>query len=185
MASLLVLTKLACTLVTLTIPRCIQENFECNLNDRTFQLCITELDDLHYLDFESIEYNMGFFRTLLFEDDDDDSQNSADSQGEVAGAVQNLCVERKEKTKVLPLWTGNPNADLTADLVPDEFWFPKINDVCTVPRSYGSSLAGVHVDKSELMTFAQSVRPALAAAMADCERQDGLAETGFDEEGGL
>ncbi|KAJ6874931.1 hypothetical protein NC652_034601 [Populus alba x Populus x berolinensis] len=128
---------------------------------------------------------MGSFRTLLFEDDDDDSQNSADSQGEVAGAVQNLCVERKEQTKVLPLWTGNPNVDLTADLVPDEVWFPKINDVCTVPRSYGSSLAGVHVDKSELMTFAQSVRPALVAAMADCERQDGLAETGFDEEGGL
>ncbi|KAJ6868432.1 hypothetical protein NC651_033487 [Populus alba x Populus x berolinensis] len=136
--------------IATTIPRCIQENFECNLNDRAFQLCITELDDLHYLDFESIEYNMGSFRTLLFEDDDDDSQNSADSQGEVAGAVQNLCVERKEQTKVLPLWTGNPNADLTADLVPNE-----------------------------------SVRPALVAAMADSERQDGLAETGFDEEGGF
>ncbi|KAL9373411.1 hypothetical protein Peur_033031 [Populus x canadensis] len=44
------------------------------------QLCITELDDLHYPDFESIEYNMGSFWPLLFEDDDDDdSQNLADN----------------------------------------------------------------------------------------------------------
>jgi len=87
-------------LIATTLPRCIQENFECNLNGKTFQLCITELDDLHYPDFESIEYNMGSFWPLLFEDDDDDdSQNLADSLGEVASAVHDLCLSENSKQR--------------------------------------------------------------------------------------